>query len=233
MKIKNEKEIFDLFVEDKDSFREILKTPFIEKNDGRVIASDGYTLIMVNAECVSCKYNIRDFRIAFNTREYNCEKPLLLSDLQDALKRCPQEPEMKIKRKKVVRCPECDGTGTVTAEYEADYDSYSYDIEVDCPICDGEGTIEEEVKEPTGNMIPTRDSFIKLGKGYFRCSLMDKIIKACEMLKIDIIKLVRTDSSFPSTFELDKDIHICVMPLNSGALSEQEKKSAINVKFTK
>lgn len=233
MKIKNEKEIFDLFVADKDSFRDALKTPFIEKNDGRVMASDGFIVIFVNAKSVSCKYDIRDYSIVINTREYNCDKPLLVSDLRDALRRCPQEPEMKIKSVKTVRCPECDGTGRVTAGYEADYDDNVYDIEVDCPICDGEGTIEEEVKEPTGNSFPSEDSIIKLGKGYFRCRRIDKIIKACEMLKSGIIKLVRTDSAFPSTFELDKDIHICVMPLNSGALSEQEKKSAINVKFTK
>lgn len=233
MKIKNEKEIFELFVENKDGFIEILKTPFIEKNDGRVIASDSYILIMVNAECVSCKYDIRDYRLAINTREYNCDKPLLVSDLLDALRRCPQEPEMKIKSVKTVRCPECYGTGMVTAAYEAEYDDHLYDIDVDCPICDGEGTIEEEVKEPTGNSFPSEDSIIKLGKGYFRWRFIYKIIKACEMLKIDIIKLVRTDSAFQSTFELDKDIHICVMPLVSGALSEQEKKSAIDVKFTK
>lgn len=232
MKIKNEKEIFDLFVDGEDSMRDVLKTPFIPEHDGRVWASDGYVLIMVNPDCVLGKYETTDFGRNLPVREYNCDKPLLVSDLQDALTRCPQEPEMKTKRKKVVRCPECDGTGRVTACYEAEYDDHLYDIDVDCPICDGEGTIEEEVKEPTGNSFPSEDSIIKLGKGYFRCRRIDKIIKACEMLKIDIIKLVRTDCSFPSTFELDKDIHICVMPLNSGALSEQEKKSAIEVKFT-
>lgn len=231
MKIKNEKEIFDLFVEDKDGIYNNLKTPFIPEHDGRVWAADEYVLIMVNPDCVSGKYEIRDFGRSMHLRVTNCDEFLSVSDLQDALRRCPQEPEMKIKSVKVVQCPECDGTGVVTAEYEADYDDHVYEIEVDCPICDGEGTIEEEVKEPTGNSFPSEDSIIKLGKGYFRCRRIDKIIKACEMLKIDIIKLVRTDCSFPSTFELDKDIHICVMPLNSGALSEQEKKSAIEVKF--
>ena len=57
-------------------------------------------------------------------------------------------------------------------------------------------------------------------------------IKACEMLKIEKVKLVRTSKSDLSIIELSSDIHICVMPLDSGALSEQEKKSAIEVKFT-
>ena len=232
MKIKNEKEIFDLFVADKDEFRDILKTPFINEDDGRVWATDGYVLIAVKPDCVSRKYETSDFGRGMHLGVTNCDELLSVSALQDALKRCPQEPEMKIKSVKTVRCPECEGTGMVTASYEADYDDHVYEIEVDCPICDGEGTIEEEVKEPTGNSFPTIDSIIKLGKAYFRCFRIDKIVKACEMLKIEIIKLVRTSIVGPSTFELDKDIHICVMPLDFCALSEQEKKSAIEVKFT-
>lgn len=232
MKIKNEKELLDLFVADKDEFKDILKTPFIQEDDGRVWATDGYVLIMVNPYFVSGKYEIRDFGRRMHLSVTNCDEFLSVSDLQDALKRCPQEPEMKIKSVKTVRCPECEGTGVVTAEYEADYDDHVYEIEVDCPICDGEGTIEEEVKEPTGNSFPTKDSIIKIGKGYFRCLRIYKIIKACEMLKIEKIKLVRTSTTDPNTFELDKDIHICVMPMDSGALSEEEKKSAIEVKFT-
>lgn len=232
MKIKNEKELFDLFVADKDEFRDNLKTPFIPEHDGRVWATDGYVLIMVNPYCISRKYEIRDFGRSMHLAVTNCDELLSVPDLRDALSRCPQEPEMKIKSKKVVRCPECEGTGVVTAEYEADYDDHVYEIEVDCPICDGEGTIEEEVKEPTGNSFPTKDSIIKLGKGYFRCLRIYKIIKACEMLKIDKIKLVRTSITDPSTFELDKDVNICVMPMNALALSEEEKKSAPEVKFT-
>lgn len=232
MKIKNEKEIFDLFVEDKDSFRDILKTPFIPEHDGRVWAADGYVLIMVNPDCVSGKYETRDFGNRLPVREYNCDKPLLVSDLQDALRRCPQEPEMKIKSVKTVQCPECDGTGRVIAEYESYYDNHSYDVEVDCPICDGEGTIEEEVKEPTGNMIPKEGSLIKLYKTYFKWYYIDTIIETCKMLKIEKIKLVRTDTTWMNIFELSSDIHICLMPmLDNGR--DKRFKSAIEVKFTK
>lgn len=233
MKIKNEKEIFDLFVANERSLADVLKTPFIQDNDGRVWATDGYVLIMVNPYCISGKYEIRDFGRSMHLTVTNCDELLSVSDLRDALSRCPQEPEMKIKSKKVVRCPECEGTGVVTAEYEADYDDHVYEIEVDCPICDGEGTIEKEVKEPTGNSFPTKDSIIKLGKGYFKWYYIDTIIETCKILKIEKIKLVRTDTKWMNIFELSSDIHICLMPLNSGALSEQEKKSAINVKFTK
>ena len=106
MKIKNENEILGLFVEEENSLRYNLKTPFIDKNDGRVWATDGHVLIMVNSECVSGKYETRDLGSKIPVREYNCDESLLISDLQDAIKKCPQEPEMKIKYN-VVQCSEC------------------------------------------------------------------------------------------------------------------------------
>ena len=231
MKIKNEKEIFDLFVANERSLADVLKTPFIQDNDGRVCASDGFIVIMVNPDCVSGEYEIRDFGPKSPLRGYNCDKPLLVSDLQDALRRCPQVPEMKIIDTNVVQCPECEGTGEVTAEYVADYDDEEYDIECTCPICDGEGTIEEEVKEPTGNTIPDKACIIKFGKGYYPWYYIDTIIKTCEMLNIEKVKLVRTSKSDLSIIELSSDIHIGLMPL-VGFLLNGKLLPAIDVKFT-
>lgn len=231
MKIKNEKEIFGLFVEDENGLRYKLKTPFVDKYDGRVWATDGHNLIMVNPECVSGKYETRDMGGKIPVRDYNCDESLLVSDLQDAIKRCPQEPEMKIKYN-VAQCPECNGSGEVDVEYYADSDGKYYTISGTCPICDGEGTIEEEEREPTGNMIPKEDILIKFGEGYFKWRLINSIIKACEKLKIEEIKLVRTSISTLSIVELSKDIHIAIMPMYVYD-DEDRKKSAIEVNFTK
>ena len=231
MKIRNENEIFGLFVEDEDGLRYKLKTPFVDKYDGRVWATDGHNLIMVNPECVSGKYETRDMGVKIPVRDYNCDESLLVSDLQDALKRCPREPEMKIKYN-VARCPECNGSGEVDVEYYADSDGKYYTISGTCPICDGEGTIEEEEREPTGNMIPKEDILIKFGEGYFKWRLINSIIKACEKLKIEKIRLVRTSTSTLSIVELSKDIHIAIMPMYVYD-DEDRKKSAIEVKFTK
>lgn len=231
MKIKNEKEIFGLFVEDENGLRYKLKTPFVDKYDGRVWATDGHNLIMVNPECVSGKYETRDMGGKIPVRDYNCDESLLVSDLQDAIKRCPQEPEMKIKYN-VARCPECNGSGEVDVEYYADSDGKYYTISGTCPICDGEGTIEEEEREPTGNMIPKEDILIKFGEGYFKWRLINSIIKACEKLKIEEIRLVRTSISTLSIVEVSKDIHIAIMPMYVYD-DEDRKKSAIEVNFTK
>ena len=231
MKMRNENEIFDLFVEDENGLRYKLKTPFVDKCDGRVWATDGHALIMVNPECVPGKYETRDIGGKIPVRDYNCDESLSVSDLQDAIKRCPQEPEMKIKYN-VVRCPECNGSGEVDVEYYADSDGKYYTISGTCPICDGEGTIEEEEREPTGNMIPKDDSIIKFGEGYFNWRLINSIIEACEISKIEKIRLVRTSISELSIVELSKDIHIGIMPMRLNGIRDR-KKSAIEVKFTK
>lgn len=232
MKIKNEKKIFDLFVADEDDVRfSTLGKPFIEENDGRVWATDGHILIMVNSNCVSCKYETRKMMGMLKVREYNCDEPLFVSYLRDAIKRCPQEPEVKIKYK-LVRCPECDGEGKVESDYHAHSDGDYYVISGTCPICDGEGTIDEEEIVPTGNMMPKEDSIIKFGKGYFDWQYINIIINTCEILGIEMIKLVRTSIYDFSIIELSSDIHIAIMPLSPIAI-EEEKKTAIDVYFIK
>ena len=232
MLINNEKEIFDLFVADEDDVRfSTFGNPFIQENDGRVWATDGHMLIMVNPQCVSGKYETRTLGSRLPVREYNCDEPLFVSNLRDAIKRCPQEPEVIIKYNEV-RCPECDGEGEVESDYRAHSDGDYYVISGTCPICDGEGTIEEEEREPTGNMIPTEDSIIKFGKGYFNWQYINIIIKTCEMLGIEMIKLVRTSISDIIIIELSKDIHIGIMSLDPISI-EEEKKTAIEVYFMK
>ena len=234
MKIKNEKEIFDLYVEKCNMYRDTLKEPFIQKSDGRVWASEGHILIMVNQKCVSGEYETRDLGSNLTVRDYNCDESLLVSDLQDALDRCPQEDEFIITDTKQVICPECNGTGEVEADYRADYDDEYYEIVGRCPICDGSGIIDEEVRTPTGKKIPQEDSIIKLGKGYFKWHFFRTIIKTCKMLDIKQIRLVRTHETNINILELSKDIHVGLMPMyvddEDGA---KIKKRAISMKGIK
>lgn len=233
MKIKNEKEIFDLYIKKDDFWRINMKEPFIHENDGRVWATEGHIMIMVNHKCVSGEYKTQGIGSKLPVRDYNCDFPLSISDLQDALDRCPQEDEVII-TKKEVKCTECDGYGEVDADYYADSNGKYYTISDTCPICEGEGTIEEEEREPTGKKIPQEDSKIKLGKGIFMWYHIRTIIKTCKMLDIKQIRLVRTHEEEMSMLELSKDIHIALMPMY---VSDEEgveiKKRAIRVKGIK
>ena len=230
MKIKNEKEIFDLYVKKDDALRSLLKEPFVHENDGRVWASEGHIMIMVNQKCVSGEYKTHGIGCELPVRDYNCDFPLSISDLQDALDRCPQEHEVIITNKKV-KCTECDGYGEVDADYYADSNGKYYTISGTCPICDGEGTIKKEEREPTGNMIPKENSNIELGKGIFRWYHIRTIIKTCEMIDIKQLRLVRTHEEEMSMFELSKDIHIALMPMYVSDIEGVEiKKRAIRVR---
>lgn len=230
MKIKNEKDIFDLYVEKENFYIDTLKEPFIQESDGRVWATEGHIVIMANQKCVSGEYKTQNMGSMLPVRDYNCDFPLSISDLQDALDRCPQEDEVAITYKEI-KCPECDGIGEVVAEYEADYDNHLYYVDCTCPICDGSGNINQEVRIPTGKKIPQKDSIIKLGKGYFKWHHFRTIIKTCKMLDIKQIRLVRTHELEMSIMELSKDIHIGFMPMyvdDKGGV--KIKKRAISVK---
>lgn len=233
MKLNNEKEIFDLYVEKDNFWRDTLKEPFIQENDGRVWASEGHIVIMVNQECVSGEYKTQDLGSKIPVRDYNCDFPLSISDLQNALDRCPQEDEVLITYKEV-KCPECDGTGEVDADYYADSDGEYYTISGTCPICDGFGKIDEEVSTPTGKKVPKDDSIIKLGKGYFKWHHFKTVIKTCELLGIKQMRLVRTHKNELSIIELSKDIHIGFMPMYLDDEKGKEiKNTAIKVKGIK
>lgn len=229
MKIKNEKDIFDLYVKKVAALRSVMKEPFIQENDGRVWATEGHIVIMVNQKCVSGEYKTNNIGSDLPTRDYNCDFPLSISDLQDAIDRCPKEDEVII-TKKEVKCTECDGYGEVDADYHAESNGKYYTISGTCPICDGEGTIEKEEREPTGNMIPKENSNIELGKGIFRWYRIRTIIKTCKMLDIKQIRLVRTHETEMSILELSKDIHIALMPMYVSDIEGVEiKKRAIRV----
>lgn len=211
MKIKNEKELFALYVKE-DVFRPILSAPFIQKKDGRVWASDSTMLILVNQACVRRKYETttligNDLKV----RDYNTDIPFTVTDLQAALDRCPQVPEIKVSHK-LIKCPECEGNGHVEVEYCSDYDGKIYDLKAVCPICEGEGMIEKEVKSPTGRTVPHDDWHIRLGEGNFLWPRIDTVIKTCRLLGIENLRLLRTDAREMSIIELSEDIHVAVMP---------------------
>ena len=223
MKIKNEKELFALYVKE-DAFRPILSAPFIQKTDGRVWASDSTMLILVNKACVRRKYETttligNDLKV----RDYNTDIPLTVSQLQAALDRCPQVPEMKVSYN-YIKCPECGGKGHVDVEYLADYDGKMYDLEAVCPICDGEGSIERKDKVPTGRTVPHDDWHIRLGEGNFLWPRIDTVIKTCRLLGIENLRLLRTDYREMSIIELSEDIHVAVMPARI-----ENEKYCINV----
>ena len=203
MKIKNEKEVFDLYVKKAKIISKtdmVLQAPFYQETDGRVWASDGHIMIMVSQDCVSAgRYEPSDIGNKLPVREYNTDTLIMLSSLQDALGRCMLSP--KAKR---VNCPECKGNGTVNVLYRASYDNTYYDIEGNCPICDGDGKVKTEEMEGLK---------LHICNAYFNSQLFEKIAKTCNLLDIDKIRLVRTSELGLNIIEISKDIHIGIAPV--------------------
>lgn len=207
MKIKKEKELFDLFVE-KDGFRESLQTPFVDKTDGRVWASDGYILIMVNPKCISRKYDTRDMsKGKMNVCDYNCDHIVDVADMENAIDRLPKCPEVITKK---TECPECHGTGYVYTTYTASSNGKWYDdLKTECPVCDGIGELDRE-ETHTGRMVPKYDSSIKIGEGSFMFRKIETVIDACKKLGVTQIRLIRTCRKGMSVFALSDDVHIAL-----------------------
>jgi hypothetical protein len=226
MKIKNEKELFDMYV-GKEPLRPVLQKPFINEKDGRVWASDGYMLITVNRESVKGKYKTCTFGNNLSLRESNCNIPLLVSDLQGALDQCPKEDEVVVTHK-MKDCPECDASGLVDVIYTASCDHETYDIEAECPICDGSGVIQEAVMTPTGRKIPRNDAIIKLGDSYCKALNIDILVRTCRMLGVESMRLIRNGYKEIAIFELDEDIHVCISPMHIGE-EDKESPMIINV----
>lgn len=221
--IKNEQELFDLFVEEKNSMRPTLETPFIEEYDKRVWASEGHILIMVNKECVTGEYEIRKMGNTLPVWDFNCNYDIPISELEKVIEKCPKEPEVLISYKEK-KCPECDGEGEVEVEYYAHSDNKYHDISGKCPICGGLGTINEEIKTKIGKMIMKEDSVIEIKGGYLKSIYIKTLIKACKMLDIDSVKLLRVSHNYINIFALNDDIHIVLMPLYLGEEEDRYRR---------
>lgn len=227
MKIKNEKQIFDLFVS-KDEMRSRLSKPFIQKHDGRVWASDGRIIIMIKIGCLSGKgiYENTTLGEHLQVRDYNCRFTLSVSDLQKAIDELPQVDEVLVTYNEI-QCPECKGSGEVEIVYHANCDDGYYTTSGYCPICDGLGKIKEKISTPTGKKVPKEKGAIKLGEGYFLWTNIQTIFKTCKLLGIDTIHLVKTQEHDMNILELTKDIHIALMPMHP---DDEIKEEAITVK---
>lgn len=226
MKIEKEKELFDMFVEKDNPLRTKFNKPFIDGTDRRVWATDGHLLLMVSPECVSDEYKVMHLKDKLNVKDYTCKHEISVKELEEAIEKCPKEEQVIISYKEKT-CPECDGKGTVDADYRADYDNNYYELEADCPICGGEGTIEEEIETKTGKVKPQEDSVIRIGEGYFFNRYIQLIIKACEILSIDKICMLKNHRTAMSLFALNDDVHLVMMPLY---MEKEEFDAEIKIK---
>lgn len=206
-RINNEQELFELFC-DPYSNREQLQKPYYEKRAKTVYATDGRVVILMNPNVTSLSYEEIDFPLIGNLIEGAGKEFFTLESLKKALASFAKEEEqvvIEIGRE----CVECEGSGYVEWEY-TDQDGEIHFHNGDCPVCNGDGTTEDVFKN-TGFMIPTGNSFVRIGKSFFRGIVAQKLLWAMEYFNVD--KAGFSEGEKTICFTLENGVQIVVANL--------------------
>jgi hypothetical protein len=175
MKLKNEKKALQMFCNE-DSFKDAYRQPFInDKNNGRVIASNGYIMASVDPKLLRCKYKHMEQRMPYYDFERKDFATVVeFANFDKAYNRLALIPEKVSKDGKPEACPECDGSGEVKYEYKDSNGKIHYKY-CYCPICYGTGKRDDYELVETGRMILPKNCTFQLG---------DQIIDAYDMTRI-------------------------------------------------
>ena len=199
----NEKELLDLFVTNDDSLP-LFMHPYLK--DGYVCATDNNKIIRIKADALNGEYEPTD-RMNLEWPNESCDYIITDKDLEKALASIPQVEE-EIEIGEDVKCPECDGTGTVYWEYD-DRNFKSYRREFDCPVCDGSGYVEEAQVKKTGKMIPDPTAAVGIANGTLRIGNIQTLLEAMKIIGTAEIHLV-AQVDYKNLFKVDDNISILI-----------------------
>lgn len=182
MKLKNEKEALQMFCDD-DSFRETNRQPIInDKDNGRVMASEGHIMALVDPKLLRCKYKHMEQRMPnFDYERKDFAVYVDFANFDKAYNQFALIPEKVTKDGKPKECPECDGRGEVEYEY-TDSDGNTHYRYYDCPICDGTGERDDYELVETGRMILPNNCTFQLGDQIIDAYYMTRIVTALRLM---------------------------------------------------
>lgn len=191
MKIKNEKELFELVC---DTAAENAKyhKPFLNKEDGNVWATDGKILLIISPERLEQKYAEDSLKVTSCVWEI-APKVVRLESVEKALQACPI-----VEKTISTICYECRGEGKVWWTYK-DKHGERHDEGWDCPICYGEGI----KARGTGQSHADPYSILKLGEAYFRAEYIEKLKRCMRLLDSDYALLTANSPLGASVFQTD------------------------------
>lgn len=190
---KLQEQLTESFCSKDEWFRKELMTP-VEVNDGISFSNEAMAII-ISKELMPIECNLKkDISLL---EDDNLSIEITSDELQSVIDRIPkifayQDVEEK--------CPECEGEGTVTAEYWANHKNedgeHYFEFDVDCPICEGTGTII--VSKITDERVINKNAVITFN-GFNRYYTADKLLKLQEAMKIfdvDKSKIVHIGEKF-------------------------------------
>lgn len=181
MKIKNEKKALQMFCSGDTHLRKQLTRPFIDSAyDGKVIATDGYVLLIVDRKMLRYKYETDSLKIPCHSCE-PISKTIDFKNIDDAYNQLELEPEEVSEDGMDKECPECGGEGKVEFEYTADNNETYYHY-CECPICEGTGIREGYVSVKTGRMLIPEGSVFLVGHTIFDARRVWKVVTALRLM---------------------------------------------------
>ena len=206
MKIKNEAELLSMFC-NKNEFRQLLRTPFLNTKYNELWSTDGHILIRIKPERLVGEYPKGELTLP--ALEFPCKKKITIEAINKALNECPKVDE-EIIVQDAVECKECDGSGEVYWEY-TDNHLHTHERLYDCPVCDGTGKIKPEITRKTGKKIVDKKAFIKVGEAYMVAAHITVLRSAMEHLNASFVEMLFNPPMGMSEFAIG-DIRIGVAP---------------------
>lgn len=182
MKLKNEKEALQMFCDD-DHCRPHLRRPFInDKDNGRIMATNGRIAIHVDPSLVECKYEHDEQRLpGFDYEANDINKVIDFADIEKAYNSFELVPEVVSKDGEPIECPECEGSGHVDYEYEDQKGNMHY-CEEYCPVCNGTGKRDDYEEVETGRMLLPKNSTFGLDGIIFSAKLLWRVVSALRLM---------------------------------------------------
>lgn len=221
MKIKNEKKALQMFCSADTHFRKQLTRPFINSvYDGKVIATDGYVLLIADRKLLRCKYETDTLKIPHQSYK-PISIPISFKAIDEAYNQLELVPEEVSEDGQDKECPECDGAGEVEFEYNAT-DNQTYYHYCECPICNGTGIRNDYVPVQTGRMLVPEGSVFIMHHTYFDARRVCKVVEALRLMGFEQMTWVGESTTGMNWFDVCDGLQLVLMPMANTCNFKQE-----------
>lgn len=208
--ITDEKLFFSLYY-DEIAVNDVIQAP--RDRGGYVMATDNHILIKVDKSLLKGEYQeAKKPNLAPIIENGNIR--LTLSQLEEALSKCPQEEEEE-EVAPAIPCRHCDGEGTVEWEFE-DKDLHTHYQTDECPICKGSGNEREAIVRKTGRSFPEYNIPILVDGVILNAYYIGAIVETMKQLGISEIRHTGIyKEAIANVFRIAEGITVILMPMMS------------------
>ena len=185
----------------------VFENPIEQK--GYTIATNGKALIRIKTDAPGTfKEELKpDLSDIFRFR-FNCSDVIERSDIERIISNPPLEDE-EIENDKSTKCEECDGDGSVDAEYDGKYETYT--ISCDCPVCDGSGSVVADIMVKTGKQVVSESYGVEINGVFFYYRLAEKLLKTMQLLEVTSCIQVKKSPIDKNVYSMG-DVMVLLMP---------------------